>query len=244
MNLKKVTTILIAFISVINVFSQNPKANKKAIVISDEARFTILNSGVIRMEWDENKLFEDRASFVIVNRQTEIPEYKVKTKKGWLIIETDALKLRYKKESGKFSASNLEISFKLNGEDLIWKPGIVNKGNLLGTTRTLDGYDGDKTWDGSPIPLEDGILSKDGWYLLDDSSSFLFDEEDWDWVSETKNTSEQDWYFFAYGSDYKKALKDYTTIAGKIPMPPRYAFGYWWSRYWAYSDREFKDLVA
>jgi len=244
MNLKKVTTILIAFISVINVFSQNPKANKKAIVISDEARFTILNSGVIRMEWDENKLFEDRASFVIVNRQTEIPEYNVKTKKGWLIIETDALKLRYKKESGKFSASNLEISFKLNGEDLIWKPGIVNKGNLLGTTRTLDGYDGDKTWDGSPIPLEDGILSKDGWYLLDDSSSFLFDEEDWDWVSETKNTSEQDWYFFAYGSDYKKALKDYTTIAGKIPMPPRYAFGYWWSRYWAYSDREFKDLVA
>lgn len=79
MNLKKIMTTLIAFIAVINGFSQNPKANKKAIVISDEARFTVLTSGVIRMEWDENKIFEDRASFVIVNRQTEVPEYKVKT---------------------------------------------------------------------------------------------------------------------------------------------------------------------
>ena len=26
-------------------------------------------------------------------------------------------------------------------------------------------------------------------------------------------------------------------------MPPRYAFGYWWSRYWSYSDKEIRDLV-
>ena len=31
-------------------------------------------------------------------------------------------------------------------------------------------------------------------------------------------------------------LKDYTAFAGKVPLPPRYAFGYWWSRYWSYSD--------
>lgn len=244
MNLRMLKTILLLIVLQYTAYSQNPKANSKAIIVSDEARFTILSPELVRMEWDEKMIFEDRASFVIVNRNTEVPEYKVKTKKGWLIIETGALTLRYKKESGKFSESNLEISFRLNGEDVIWKPGKVNKGNLLGTTRTLDGYDGDKTWDGSPIPLEDGILSKDGWYLLDDSMSFLFDDGDWNWVSETKNTSEQDLYFFAYGNDYKKALKHYTTIAGKIPMPPRYAFGYWWSRYWAYSDREFKDLVA
>lgn len=26
-------------------------------------------------------------------------------------------------------------------------------------------------------------------------------------------------------------------------MPPRYAFGYWWSRYWSYSDAEIRQLV-
>ena len=244
MNLRIFKTLVALILFQYNAYSQNPKANPKAIVTSNEARFTVLSPEVIRMEWDDNKGFEDRASFVIINRDTEVPDFNVTTEKGWLIIETHALKMSYKKESGKFSESNLEVAFKLNGEDVIWKPGTENEGNLLGTTRTLDGYDGDKTWDGSPIPLEDGILSKEGWYLLDDSSSFLFDNTDWNWVSETKNASEQDWYFFAYGHDYKKALKNYTTIAGKIPLPPRYAFGYWWSRYWAYSDREFKDLVA
>ena len=28
-----------------------------------------------------------------------------------------------------------------------------------------------------------------------------------------------------------------------MPLPPRYAFGYWWSRYWAYSDKELRTLV-
>lgn len=47
----------------------------------------------------------------------------------------------------------------------------------------------------------------------------------------------------AYGHDYKAALKDYTAFAGKVPLPPRYAFGYWWSRYWSYSDKEMRQLV-
>ena len=52
----------------------------------------------------------------------------------------------------------------------------------------------------------------------------------------------QDWYFMAYGHDYKAALKDYTLFAGRMPLPPRYAFGYWWSRYWMYSDHELREL--
>ncbi len=36
---------------------------------------------------------------------------------------------------------------------------------------------------------------------------------------------------------------DYVEVAGRIPLPPRFAFGAWWSRYWAYSDQELDDLV-
>ncbi len=32
-------------------------------------------------------------------------------------------------------------------------------------------------------------------------------------------------------------------VAGRIPLPPRFAFGAWWSRYWAYSDQELDELV-
>ena len=43
--------------------------------------------------------------------------------------------------------------------------------------------------------------------------------------------------FFGYGHDYKQALADFIKVAGPIPLPPRFAFGAWWSRYWAYPTR-------
>jgi alpha-glucosidase (family GH31 glycosyl hydrolase) len=242
--LKHFLLITIAWLISFQTFAQNPKAQADATVTAGNARFTVLSPEVIRMEYDNEQKFEDRASFTIINRNTTVPAFEAKNKKGWLVITTDALELRYKKGSGQFSEANLKVSFAMEGVEKSWMPGMENSGNLLGTTRTLDGCDGGNTWDGKPIQLEDGILSRDGWFLLDDSPNFLFDDPEWSWVSETKNVSEQDWYFFAYGHDYKKALKQYTNIAGKIPLPPRYAFGYWWSRYWAYSDREFKELVA
>ncbi len=52
-----------------------------------------------------------------------------------------------------------------------------------------------------------------------------------------------DWYFFGYGHNYKEALGDYVKVAGRIPLPPRFAFGTWWSRYWAYSDQEILNLI-
>ena len=36
--------------------------------------------------------------------------------------------------------------------------------------------------------------------------------------------------------DYKLALKEYSIVGGQIPIPPRYAFGVFYSRYWAYND--------
>jgi alpha-glucosidase len=32
-------------------------------------------------------------------------------------------------------------------------------------------------------------------------------------------------------------------VAGRIPLPPRFAFGAWWSRYWDYTDQELDELV-
>ena len=94
------------------------------------------------------------------------------------------------------------------------------------------------------LKLEDGLLATDGWSLIDDSRGLLFDNDpDWDWAKERPANEGQDWYFMAYGHDYKQALKDYTLFAGKMPLPPRYAFGYWWSRYWLYSDKEFRNLI-
>jgi len=215
----------------------NPAADSTSIVVEGNARFTILTSQLIRMEWSSDHSFEDRASLVFINRKLEPPHFTVKRDTGWLVIKTDKLNLEYRPDGNSFSSNNLNIRFELNGTGVQWYPGLEDKGNLGGTIRTLDGVRGE-------TKLEPGILSKDGWVLVDDSDRPLFDNSDWPWVTVRPSAEHQDWYLFGYGHDYRKAMLDFTKVAGKIPMPPRFAFGLWWSRYWAYTDEEFKNLVS
>ena len=214
-----------------------------------QVRFTVITDGVIRLEWEPEGRFTDLASFVASERDYPEVDYKVKTSGNKVRIQTQKMTLEYKTGSGKFNAGNLVI--KANDGFFTWKPGMKQKHNLKGTFRTLDGLDGDvqtQNWvsdmkKGEIRQFEDGILSKDGWTLIDESESYLFDDSEWAWVKERENKECQDWYFMAYGHDYKAALKDFTVFAGKMPLPPRFTFGYWWSRYWAYSDKEMRTLV-
>jgi alpha-glucosidase (family GH31 glycosyl hydrolase) len=187
-------------------------------------------------------------SFVAVNRNYPKVDYILKNSSKTIEIRTAKMILKYKKGTGKFTADNLSISSpKVKGVlPFAWKPGMSAKGNLKGTYRTLDGYNGDyQTWEKRKMPIEDGLLATDGWTFIDDSNSYLFDHSDWPWVMERPEKGEtQDWYFMAYGHNYKQALKDFTIFSGKVPLPPRYAFGYWWSRYWSYSDNEVRSLLS
>jgi alpha-glucosidase (family GH31 glycosyl hydrolase) len=222
-------------------------ANEAAIVKSGvNTRFTVLTPQTVRMEWDSTGAFNNYASFVVINRNLPVPYFTKSVVDGWLVIKTQAIEIRYKENSGRFGPSNLSIKYlKEKQHEFTWLPGIVQKENLKGTTRTLDNMDGDSDVYGKKhLELENGLLAKDGWYFLDDSKSFLFDKSDWPWVKERPKTNNQDWYFMGYGHDYKSALYDFTLIAGKVPLPPRYAFGYWWSRYWKYSDNELRNLVG
>lgn len=235
---------LICFLSLINAQNISKNQKKNNSVISGNARFTILTPRMVRMEYDSTAQFVDAPSFVFNNRNISAINYAITKEGKWLVITTDLLELRYKTGSGKFNANNLEIVYKQDKTHSIsWKPGDVNTENLKGTYRTLDGMNGDTHVDDKTAkPFEDGLLSRNGWYVIDDSNNFLFDNTDWSWVKERSNT-ETDWYFLGYATDYKSALNDFTKVAGKVPLPPRYAFGYWWSRYWNYSDVELRDLV-
>ena len=229
----------------------DPVADPRAVVTTAHARFTILTPQLIRMEWAADGKFEDHASLVFLNRRLPVPEFthEFAADGGRTVIQTSVLKLVYTpgKSDGRFAPENLSITFNLNGNEIIWKPGMADTGNLFGTTRTLDRVQG------SDVQLEPGLISRDGWTIVDDSTRQLFDSDDfsfpagerspWPWVTARPAGERQDWYFFGYGHDYKRALYDYTRVAGKIPLPPRFAFGAWWSRYWSYTDQQFNQLV-
>ncbi len=230
----------------------NPVADPKAIVILGHARFTVLTSELIRLEWAADGKFEDHPSFVFINRRLPVPKYShdLTDHGANLTIKTDALTLTYTpKGDGRFSSTNISLALIVDGKPVVWRPGTIDPENLRGTTRTLDGALGDKTKE----PIGNGFISRSGWAIEDDSNRPLFDSADfrfaqgenspWPWVMERPTGDRQDLYFFGYGHDYKKALGDYVRVAGRIPLPPRFAFGAWWSRYWDYSDQEIEEII-
>ena len=230
----------------------DPVADPKAEVVVGNARFTVLTPQLIRMEWSADGKSEDHASLVFLNRRLPVPKFTADKNGSTLVLTTSALNLRYTPTTGsdgRFTADDLSVTFMLNGKQITWRPGTPDTGNLQGTTRTLDGALGGKTKE----PMDPGLVSRDGWALVDDSSRPLFDSTDfrflqgegspWPWVTLRPAGERQDWYLFTYAHDYKQALADFIKVAGPIPLPPRFAFGSWWSRYWAYADQELDELV-
>jgi len=232
----------------------NPVANPKAIVQSGNARFTVLTPEMIRIQYSDRGLFEDRATFAVVNRALPVPSFTTEERNGWLTIKTQALTLEYKIggqiRRGEVSADVLKVSFDLNGRKVMWFPGKDDALNLKGTTRTLDGQIGDN----KRQELENGLLSRAGWSIIDESpltkrgdgsTTFVFDKtyDGIEWVAEPIDKNAVDWYFLGYGHEYKKALGDFIKISGRQPMPPLYVLGYWYSKYQRYTSDEFMEIV-
>jgi alpha-glucosidase (family GH31 glycosyl hydrolase) len=218
---------LVLLLSVVATAAENP------IVVGRTARFTIITPGCIRMEFSESGTFIDERSLFAVNRDARTNEFTLTTTDTSTTIETPKMTLRYRSDGKKFSAENLEIRVTAVKGEYRWTPDIPNTRNLGGTNRTLDGVAGE-------VPLEDGLLSRNGWYLHDDSRRPLMTQ---DWEKQRSLSAGTDWYFFAYGTDYRAALKDLAVIGGKIPLPRKYLLGSWYSRYWPYSSAEYREIV-
>jgi alpha-glucosidase (family GH31 glycosyl hydrolase) len=213
-----------------------------AVVLSGALRITVLTPRLLRIEFDPARGFTDSRTQVAMHRRLPVPSFSTSNVDGALVIDTGLLQLNWRGGNDRPDGTNLRIDIRDGDQTIVWTPGTIDHGNLGGTYRTLDRYDGDTWTDGKKIPLEDGLISRAGWHLVDDSKSFLIDESDW--VAARPDGSTLDWYFFGYGHDFRSALADFAAVSGPQPLPPRFVFGYWWSRYWNYSDHELRTLVT
>lgn len=252
--MKHIVTASLLTLSAICAVADNPAANPGAIVEDGNARFTVLTPEMIRIEYSPAHRFEDRATFSVINRNLPVPQF-TKTDDGTFItITTDDLKLKYRKgtdpRTSPASPENLSIAMTVSGNDVLWYPGLDDPENLRGTYRTLDRNNGDAY----RSRMEQGVISRSGWAVIDDSPAteradgsrslaLAKNEGGMDWVAPRADADALDIYFMGYGHDYKKALYDFTRIAGKIPLPPDYVLGYWYSKYDEYSADDFRNIV-
>ncbi|WP_433618485.1 TIM-barrel domain-containing protein [Dactylosporangium sp. CA-139114] len=213
--------------------STRPVADPAAVVRGERYRITVLTEGLVRLEYAEDGVFEDRASTFALNRCLPVPDFRVLETGGHLEIVTSRFRLTY--DRGPFTTSGLSLAVRggVTAYHSVWRYGQEAE-TLGGTARTLDNADG-------PVPLEPGVVSRTGFAVLDDSRSFLFEPDGW---VAADNVGRTDLYVFAYGRDHAAALRAFHAVSGPAPVLPRYALGNWWSRYHDYTAESYLALMA
>lgn len=225
--LTAVTAMLIVLTHAIAFAAQGGK------IVAGKARFTVIAPELVRMEYSKDAKFLDEPTLFAINRDAHTTEYNLMMENGKTIIETTRFKLTYAPDGNIFSPQNLQVEIKKAKEVVTWAPGAKSRGNLGGTIRTVDGVS-------KPVYLNEGVLSVDGWFFLDDTKRHIFTK---DWVARNPRADDMDGYLFAYGIDYKAALRALTKISGDVPMPRKYVLGSWYSRYWPYTSQEYREIV-
>lgn len=210
------------------------------------ARFTVICPGCLRIEFAPDGKFVDEPSVFASSRPTNPTIARADGPP--VCLETDRFTLNYRtasqgaSQSPTHGLSDLRVVLKKtgpNGEPAIWTPAARQSRNLGGTLSTLDGLRDAR-------PVGHGLLSRDGWFLIDDSDGHLLDEHGWavcrDWRG-YEQAGRIDWYLFVYGDDYAAAMRALAAVCGPVPLPRRSVLGSWYSRYWPHTSDEFRAIA-
>lgn len=195
-------------------------ANKSNIIIEGNVRISVISDILIRIEKGS---FTDLPSQTVWHRNGEKVDFETQKQGSIIQIITDKATFAVNTKSGKF------LYAVIDGEKQKYDPAF----NMKGTTRTLDQTFG-------AVPLKDGILSRNGVTVMDDSKTLLL-QNDGKLIGREKGSSDK--YVFAYGKDNVGCLNAFYFLTGKEPLIPRFALGNWWSRYRAYTQKEYEDLM-
>ncbi len=212
------------------------KANPECIYTGNKYRISILSDRLIRLEYNQSGIFEDRATERVLNRKFEAPKFVVKEDNKYIEIKTSYFTLFYTKDKPfKGTAidpgSNLKVS--VTNSDRSWHYNHPEVRNYKAPANTLNST--------KESEQNKSLYSIDGFASIDDSLSKVF-EENGELVDRIEK--EVDIYLFVYNKDFDLALKDYFNLTGSPSLVPRYALGNWWSKNEYYDDAEIKKLIT
>ena len=210
----------------------SPVVRPENVVLLDHIRVSVLTDRLFRIERDSTGQFCDEATLRVWFRDMAPVPFTVKCETDRVQIDTGAVVLTVDRDPEKCTVEIGGVPTPLD-----------NRANFRSTYRTLDCCDGNIliNKDGeNPIELEMGVASKNGVAVLDDTKVSVLGA---DGMVHKRRACEQDWYIFAYGTDYRGAVKAFYRIAGPVPSLPRYTMGNWWSHYHAYTEGEYLRLM-
>jgi len=243
-----------------NVFKPNledAKSNEKAIFKGKNFRITVLSESLLRLEYDQGSVFEDRPTERVKFRNFPLPKFSVEENDTTIAISTDYFRLVYQKNmpfEGSMFAQDANLKVSLKDTDKSWYYKHDEARNFGGFDNIIETKDAtmsqaeklllEKTKGKkakAKIESYKGLYSTDGFVCIDDSDSLIIDENGYLIKNDIKKI---DLYLFMYKRNFGECLKNYFTLTGYPPLIPRYALGLWWNKTRMYNMNDIKTLVG
>lgn len=231
--LKHTLLFLIVLGNCIAAYTSNKYKNP---LVFGNNRITLITPTLFRLEYAENAKFIDSPTMFAYNDRDEhlLQDFKVKDLgNNHYEITTSTLRMVYHHDDFPFGLHNFNVYYTIDGKEKKFTNRNIQKQNLGGAISTLDRVS-------KEIPLDEGLLSRDGWYIIDDEGKDLIING---WLSQRPDSHVQDQYCFVYGNDYRAALSSLGAVSGNTPMTRKYIHGVWYCRYWNYTSQDYIDLL-
>ena len=197
------------------------------------SRITFITDNLVRLEYAIGGKFLNDSTLFAIDRSIRPVDIKTERKGRKYIFTTKAMRLEFDADGCPFGQNNLRVTWQQNDKQKSWCLTDGQSRNLQGPVVTLDAV-------GGPVKRMEGLLSRDGWYLIDDSGKDVYKNG---WIQYRDRNHVQDFYLFVYGTDYKSALRSLAAISGRVPMTRKYVHGSWYCRWWAYTADDYREIV-
>ena len=229
----KMKRIFVITVMVVGLVAWTRAATEKGVV--GKVRVQLLSPKLVRLEERGKMGFEDRNTFLVVERKWSGVGVKFTTEKegDTTIIKTPFYEVRVLAEGRELKGVEVrspkgESLYKFNG-------GLPSRFRFpephqMGSAFSV--ADSPRVvpprWGATPVP--EGVLAAD---------SPLVATSGWDFRNDAC-----DIYVFVRGkAGYVDMRKEYLRLTGPIPLPPLFVLGFWDSRYHPYEQKEALDVI-
>ena len=221
------------------------KSSIEFLCTNAKIRVDICADDILRIRMRPDGEFKPDETFVVIRYDWPVTSYNIKDNGDYIAIETQRMQIKAFKSPFRFEFFDLngkpvnrdwkEGSMGFRGNEIICKKELTGSDHFFGLGQRYEKSDlrGMKatclvTREYTPVPF---FLGTDGYGIFFHNtwtSTFDFTQDPYSFSA--PGGEELD-YYFIYGPGFKHIIQQYSKITGLSPLPPKWAFGLFFSRW-------------
>lgn len=202
-------------------------------IILGRIRVSVLSGQLVRIEVQGPSGFEDRPTFLVVERDWSVPDYRVERHRAATHVVTQHYEVLV--PHGAESLQAVVVRSPASGKPF-WIGDAGLPARPAWPSPGQPGYSWAVADSPRVVPPAWGACPPPAGYLASDDAHR--DVSGWDLTNDAPDV-----YVFVHLGDLAAWRREFLRLTGPIPLPPLWAFGFWHSLYHPYTDREILQTI-